>query len=138
MLARWYWMAPLYLPSPIVIILKSPDSIEPLKSVWGFTRLTSPIQLASEAYLSSHTGRPSASPTCTTSMVARTGQPIVASRDAVVLEDRQLPFRRAATVAPHGREDERPGAQVFQGAHGGAHDDVDVGDATAAGTDRDG
>ncbi len=63
----------------MVIILKSPDSISPLKSVWGLTRLTTPIQSASEAVLSHHTGSPRASPTCTTSMLARRGQPMVAS-----------------------------------------------------------
>src|SRR4029450_9208783 len=33
--ARWYWMAPRYLPRPIVIIFKRPDSIEPWKGGWG-------------------------------------------------------------------------------------------------------
>ncbi len=72
-------MAPWYLPRPIVIILKSPDSIEPLKSVWGLIRLTSPIQSASAAMRSIQTGSPRASPTCTTSMEARISQPMVAS-----------------------------------------------------------
>jgi hypothetical protein len=72
-------VAPWYLPRPIVIILKSPDSIDPLKSVWGLMRLTSPIQSASEAVRSSHTGSPRASPACTTSIEARTSQPMVAS-----------------------------------------------------------
>src|SRR5438045_2277305 len=44
--------------------------------------------------------------------------------------------RRAPAVAAHGREDERPGAQVAEVAHGGAHDRVDVGDAPAAGAHR--
>jgi len=56
-------MAPFHLPRPIVIILNRPDSIEPLKSVWGLIRLTIPIQSASAAYRSSQTGRPRASPT---------------------------------------------------------------------------
>ena len=53
--------------------------MDPLKSVCGFTRFTTPIQSASAAKRSSHTGSPNASPIWTTSMVARTGQPIVAS-----------------------------------------------------------
>ena len=72
-------MAPLYLPSPIVIILKRPDSIEPLKSVCGLIRLTRHTQSAPAAPFSSHTGRPRASPTWTTSIVARHGTPIVVS-----------------------------------------------------------
>ena len=72
-------MAPWYLPSPMVIILKSPDSMEPLKSVCGLTRLTTPIQSASEAILSHQTGRPRARPAWTTSMLALSGQPMVAS-----------------------------------------------------------
>ena len=63
----------------MVIILKRPDSISPLKSVWGLTRLMTPIQSASAAWRSSHTGRPRASPTSTTSMAHLTGQPMVAS-----------------------------------------------------------
>jgi len=78
-LARWYCVAPRYLPRPMVIILKSPDSMEPLKSVCGLTRLTTPIQSASEAIRSHHTGMPRASPAWTTSMLALSGQPMVAS-----------------------------------------------------------
>ncbi len=63
----------------MVIILNIPDSMSPLKSVWGLTRLTTPIQSASEAILSHQTGNPSAWPTGTTSMLARSGQPMVAS-----------------------------------------------------------
>ena len=47
--ARWAWTAPRCLPTPIVIILKSPDSISPTKSVCGLTRFRMPIQSASAA-----------------------------------------------------------------------------------------
>ncbi len=63
----------------MVIILKSPDSMDPLKSVWGLTRLTRPIQFASLATRSSHTGMSSACPICTTSMEARSSQPMADS-----------------------------------------------------------
>src|SRR5262249_37144283 len=58
--------------------------------------------------------------------------------DAVVLEDRDLALGRATAVAAHSWEDERPGAEVLEGPHGGADDNVDVGDAPAASTARDG
>jgi hypothetical protein len=59
--------------------LNRPDSIDPLKSVWGLTRFTRPIQSASEATRSSQTGMPMVSPTCTMSMAARISHPIAAS-----------------------------------------------------------
>ena len=79
MLARCACTAPRCLPMPIVIILKSPDSTVPVKPVWGFTRLMTPIQSASAAWASSHTGNPRAVPICTTSIVARIGQPMADS-----------------------------------------------------------
>src|SRR5216110_1853023 len=138
MLARWYWMAPWYLPSPIVIILKRPDSIEPLKSVWGLTRLTRPIQSACDAYVYEPHGEAERFTDLHDIHGRAHGTAHRGFGDAVVLEDRELALGRATTVAAHGWEDERAGAEVLEGPHGGADDDVDVGDAPAASTDRDG
>ena len=86
-------------------IFMSPLSMGPTKSVCGLTRLTSTTPSASTAQRSRYRGMPSASPTDTTSMVARTGAPtlgMMPSRRA-----RALPFGGRPAVGSHGRHDER-------------------------------
>ena len=55
---------------------------------------------------------------------------------AVAFHDRPLAFRRAATMAAHGRDNERFGPQRFEVIDDTLDDDVDVGYAAAAGRDR--
>jgi hypothetical protein len=58
--------------------------------------------------------------------------------DPVVLEHRELALGGPPAVAPHGREDEGPRAQVAEVPDRGADDHVDVGDPPAAGADAHG
>ena len=55
--------------------------------------------------------------------------------DAVAFDDLPLPRSRAAAVAAHGRHDERLGPQRLEMLDRRLDDQVDVGDAAAAGRD---
>src|SRR5262249_17798659 len=58
--------------------------------------------------------------------------------DAVALDDLALPLGGAAAVAAHGGHEEGFGAEGLQVVGDGAEDEGDVGDAAAAGGERDG
>ena len=81
-------------------------------------------------------GKPSAVwPTTTVSMLERIGQPQNASVMPYEVEHLALPLGRAAAVAAHGRHDERLAAQRLEVLDDRLGDQVDVGDAAAAGGD---